>query len=128
MCVPGYPTGHLDACSVANSVTNAHTGHLVYCCHRFTESAQGTRYNGIAVENASDDGYNLKGRSRSVLHLLTEETKVALFVGENGGTDGAALNPAISGATWAFSSFSAGQKRSLYPGERYRAYGTSELL
>lgn len=51
--VPGYTTGHLDACSVALSVPKAHMGHLV-SCSAATDSPKGLLVNSTSLSYNAD--------------------------------------------------------------------------
>lgn len=51
--VPGYTTGHLDACSVALSVPKAHMGHLV-SCSAATDSPKGLLVNSTSLSHNAD--------------------------------------------------------------------------
>lgn len=51
--VPGYTTGHLDACSVALSVPKAHMGHLV-SCSAATDSPKALLVNSTSLSYNAD--------------------------------------------------------------------------
>lgn len=61
--VPGYTTGHLDACSVALSVPKAHMGHLV-SCSAATDSPKGLLVNSTSLSYNAEDAMISWGLTR----------------------------------------------------------------
>lgn len=61
--VPGYTTGHLDACSVALSVPKAHMGHLV-SCSAATDSPKALLVNSTSLSYNAEDAMISWGLTR----------------------------------------------------------------